>query len=288
MRARDVPRLGVAELPLAGSRPTARPRARRAQLALPLPARHPLGDVAQQRLAELAHRLRAEPVLAVGAALEVAAVAQRPLELLQRPGVDGRLGRRAAGPARRGRRRRAARRRRTARAGRRGRRAAARSCSTPVPSPSPSPSPPSNCSEPPQSSPGRSACRLASIRASCSISAGEPKACCESSISCCRCSGDIELQHPLRGGRALRERVEQLVDVLRVLGEELAVLGHEVVEVLPACRSPCWCFSSRSLRSESISLTAARSSSVAFSSASFMPANRWSSSSRPSRSLICS
>ena len=47
-------------------------------------------------------------------------------------------------------------------------------------------------------------------------------------------------------------------------------------------------FSSRSLRSSSIALTAARSSSVAFSRASFMPAKRWSSSSRPSRSLICS
>ena len=46
--------------------------------------------------------------------------------------------------------------------------------------------------------------------------------------------------------------------------------------------------SSSSLRSWSISLTAARSSSVAFSSACFMPANRWSSISRPSRSLIFS
>ena len=52
--------------------------------------------------------------------------------------------------------------------------------------------------------------------------------------------------------------------------------------------SPRRCLSSRPLRSCSISLTAARSSSVAFSSACFMPANRWSSISRPSRSLIFS
>ena len=67
-------------------RSPAAPAAR--QLPLALPAGHPLGDVAQQRLAELPHGLRAEPVPAVGAAVEVAAVAQRPLELLQRPGVD--------------------------------------------------------------------------------------------------------------------------------------------------------------------------------------------------------
>ena len=52
-------------------------------------AAHPLGDVAQQRLAELAHRLRRELELAVGAALQRAAVAQRLLEPLQGAGVDG-------------------------------------------------------------------------------------------------------------------------------------------------------------------------------------------------------
>ena len=60
-------------------------------VAVALPARHPLGDVAQQRLAELAHRLGGQLELAVGAALEGAGVAQRLLELLQRPGVDRRL-----------------------------------------------------------------------------------------------------------------------------------------------------------------------------------------------------
>src|SRR5664280_2261166 len=58
--------------------------------------------------------------------------------------------------------------------------------------------------------------------------------------------------------------------------------------IICAVSSPRRCASSSWLRSCSISETACRSSSVAFSSASFMPANRWSSSSRPSRSLIFS
>ena len=48
----------------------------------------PLGDVAEQRLAELAHRLRRQPEVAVGAALELAGVAQRLFELLQGARVD--------------------------------------------------------------------------------------------------------------------------------------------------------------------------------------------------------
>ncbi|CFR95587.1 Uncharacterised protein [Mycobacterium tuberculosis] len=36
---------------------------------------------------------------------------------------------------------------------------------------------------------------------------------------------------PLRGGGSLGQRVQQLLDVARVLREELAVLGHELVEV---------------------------------------------------------
>ena len=38
-------------------------------------------------------------------------------------------------------------------------------------------------------------------------------------------------QHPLGGGRALGQRVDQLLDRLRVLREELAVFGHELLEV---------------------------------------------------------
>ena len=94
--------------------------------------------------------------------------------------------------------------------------------------------------------------------------------------------------HPLGGGGALGERVEQLVDVLRVLGEEVAVLVHELAELLGRVLAAAGAPRAARLRSWSISLTAARSSSVAFSSACFIPANRWSSISRPSRSLIFS
>ena len=83
-----MPRLGVAELPLPGGARQLAGRAGPAQLALALAAGHLLGDVAQQRLAELAHRLRGEPEVAVGAAAQGAAVAQRLLELLEGARVD--------------------------------------------------------------------------------------------------------------------------------------------------------------------------------------------------------
>ena len=87
-RAGDVPRLGVAERPLARG-PAALPRrAGVVHVAVALPPRHPLGHVAQQRLAELAHRLRGQPQLPVGGALQVAGVAQRLLQLGERAGVD--------------------------------------------------------------------------------------------------------------------------------------------------------------------------------------------------------
>ena len=50
--------------------------------------------------------------------------------------------------------------------------------------------------------------------------------------------------------------------------------------------SPRACLSSSSVRSDSISDTAARSASVAFSSACFIPANRASSTSAPMRSWM--
>ena len=43
--------------------------------------------------------------------------------------------------------------------------------------------------------------------------------------------GGERVAHPLRGGRTLGQGIQQLVDVARILGEELAVLGHELVEV---------------------------------------------------------
>ena len=44
--------------------------------------------------------------------------------------------------------------------------------------------------------------------------------------------GAHRVEHPLGGGGALGQGVEQLVDVLRVLREEVAVLVHELLEVL--------------------------------------------------------
>ena len=90
-RAGDVPRLGVAERPLAGRARQLAGRTGLAHVALTLATAHPGGDVLEQRLAELAHRLRAQLELAVAGALEVAGVAQRLLEPLQRAGVDGGL-----------------------------------------------------------------------------------------------------------------------------------------------------------------------------------------------------
>ena len=104
-RARDVPRLGVAERPTHGSRPRLPGRAGLPLVALALAGRHAVGDVPQQCLAELAHRLGRERELPVGGASEVAALAQRPLQLGQGARVDGGLRPELAGELRRGRRR---------------------------------------------------------------------------------------------------------------------------------------------------------------------------------------
>ncbi len=53
-------------------------------------------------------------------------------------------------------------------------------------------------------------------------------------MSCCswaRCSGRHRVHHRLRGGHALGHRLEQLVESLRVLGEEVAELLHELLEL---------------------------------------------------------
>ena len=81
---------GPAEGPLAGGAGLLPRSAGLAQVALTLAPGHLLGDVAEQGVAELAHRLGGEHQLAVGAAAERAAVAQRALQLLQGPGVDRR------------------------------------------------------------------------------------------------------------------------------------------------------------------------------------------------------
>ncbi len=163
----------------------------------------------------------------------------------------------------------------------------ARSCSTPVPSPSPSDCSPSNLWEPRQSSPGRNAWRFESSWESDCISSGVPNAWAESCISSSRCSCVIELS--IRCAAAERFARESMSS-----STFCGLSGKNCPCLLMKSSKSCWvsspsrCFSSRLLRSVSISLMAARSSSVAFSIACFMPSNRWSSSSRPMRSLIFS
>ena len=143
-------------------------------------------------------------------------------------------------------------------------------------------------SEPPQSSPGRSACRLPSSRLSDSISCGEPNACALSSISSCRCSGDIELSIRCAAAARCAMRVEQLVEVLRVLGEVVAVLCHELVEVLLGVDALAPLVEEVVEVAEHLVDGLAVLVGGVLERLSFMPWNRWSSSSRPSRSLICS
>ena len=70
------------------------------------------------------------------------------------------------------------------------------------------------------------------------MSSGEPNACCASCHQLRALLGGHRVHHPLGGGRPLGQGVDQLVDVLRVLGEEVAVLVHEVGEVLGGVLAP--------------------------------------------------
>ena len=92
--------------------------------------------------------------------------------------------------------------------------------------------------------------------------------------------GAHRVEHPLRGRGPLGQQVDQLVGVLRVLGEELAVLAHELGELLRGVRPAAW-FASREFRSSSISRIRSTSLGVTFCIACFIPAKRWSSISRP-------
>ena len=173
-RAGDVPRLGVAELPLAGGAATARrPRRPGARRAGPGGRDIRVGDVR----AAAPCRAGASPSgdsrsWPSRAALEVAACRAAPARARAGCGRRRRPRRRAGGPACRGRRRPAGRRRRTARAARRGRRGrrgpAARRCRRRARAPA------RRRTAPSRPSPRRAAahCRLASSWASCCISSG--------------------------------------------------------------------------------------------------------------------
>ena len=146
---------------------------------------------------------------------------------------------------------------------------------------------PSKSAEPSQSSPGRAARRWASSRPSAFISCGEPNACWASASSSARCSADSELRNRWAAAARFASESSNSSTLRGFSGKYWPCLAMNSVKS-SAVSSPRACLSSRSLRSSSISLTASRSASVAFSSACFIPANRWSSISRPSRSLICS
>ena len=100
-----------------------------------------------------------------------------------------------------------------------------------MPSPSPSPSSPSKRSEPVQSSPGRRALQVGVELAELGHKLGRAERLGGEPHQLLALLGGHGLQEPLGGGRALGERVHQLLDRLRVLREELAVLGHELLEV---------------------------------------------------------
>ena len=117
------------------------------------------------------------------------------------------------------------------------------------------------------------------------MSAGLPNACCESAISSSRCSRDMELS--IRWAAAARWASASISSstFCGFSGKKSPCLAMNSWKS-SGVSVPWACLASNALRSVSISLMASRSSSVAFSRACFMPAKRWSSISRPSRSLI--
>ena len=68
-----------------------------------------------------------------------------------------------------------------------------------------------------------------------------PSACAISWASSSRCCGRERAHQPLAGGGPAGQDVDQLVDVRRVLREELAVLGHELGERVGRCPRPRAC-----------------------------------------------
>ncbi len=156
-----------------------------------------------------------------------------------------------------------------------------------VPSPMPNGLSPENCSEPVQSSPGRADCRCESSRLNACMSDGEPKACCARASSSARWSGLRLLRKRWAAAARLASESSSSSTLRGFSGKNSPCLSMKSSK---SCwvSSPRACLSSSSLRSSTMSVTRCRSSSVAPCSASFMPAKRWSSISRPSKSLIWS
>jgi hypothetical protein len=230
-RPRDVPGLGVAEGPLTGGPGKLTRGTRQPQVALTLPSREPVGDVTQQRLAELAHRLRREPQLAVGVALEVAGVAQRTLELLQGSRTDRGLVTELAGervevdvvhprPVVRLREL----------LGERVELGEVLEDTGAVAEPEALLAAELLGTAPVLAGPQRLEIAVEAVQGVHQLRAAERLRGQRHQLLALL--GRHRVEHPLGGRGALGERVEQLVDVLRVLREVVPVLVHELVEVL--------------------------------------------------------
>ncbi len=161
------------------------------------------------------------------------------------------------------------------------------SCSAEVASPRPMPCSPRTCSEPVQSSPGRAARRWPSRRSSRLIRSEDPNACCASASSSSRCSGVSELRSRCAAAARCARESSSSSTFCGFSGKNSPCSAMNCSKS-SSVSSPRECLSSSSLRSLSISEMRCRSSSVAPSSACFIPAKRWSSISRPSRSRIFS
>ncbi len=85
--ARDVPRLGVAELPRSGAADRLTGRARAVVVAVAARGPHAVHDTAQRGLPQAPQRFRGEPEVAVGASFEQVLVAQLAFELGEPPRV---------------------------------------------------------------------------------------------------------------------------------------------------------------------------------------------------------
>ena len=206
---------------------------RRTRLPRAGPPAHPLRDVAQQRLAELAHRLGREPQLAVGAALEVAAVAQRPLELLQGLGRHRGVGAELPGervevdvvhPCAVVRLRELV--------GERVELGEVLQGAGAVAEPHPCPRATLEVLRARPVLAGTQGLEVGVHPGELLHQLRRAEGLLRELHQLLALLGRHRVEHPLGGGRTLGERVEQLVHVLRVVGEVVAVLVHEVTELL--------------------------------------------------------
>ena len=230
--AGDVPRFGVPE----------RPRPRRARqltgrpgstgLTLAVPSRKLLGDIAKRGLTELAHRLRRQPPLAVGAAVQEALVHQRAFQLGQRAGVDGGLVAELTGQhvqvdiVHRG-------------AGVALRELLGKLFQLADIGTAPGRPPPCPADHRRRIAPSRSSLRQGgptagaqSSRFNAFSSDGDPNACCANASSSARWSADRLLRKRCAAAARFASESSNSSILFGFSGKILAVLGHEVIEIL--------------------------------------------------------